>query len=63
MRGELKIKARPIVGIFYCFGSGQNQKIIASNRELAEGLKEFGYAYAVSHIIVDLSHSCGLRDL
>ncbi|KAF8954315.1 hypothetical protein BDZ97DRAFT_1913946 [Flammula alnicola] len=47
-RGELKTKARPIVETFYSFESGQNRKIIAKNRGLAEALKdEYGYAYKV----------------
>ncbi|GLB45402.1 hypothetical protein LshimejAT787_2200650 [Lyophyllum shimeji] len=40
LRGELKTKARPLVEAFYGFESGQNRKIIASNRETAEWLKE-----------------------
>ncbi|KAF8954048.1 hypothetical protein BDZ97DRAFT_1766789 [Flammula alnicola] len=39
-RGELKTKARPIVETFYRFESGQNRKIIAKNRDLAEALKD-----------------------
>jgi Domain of unknown function (DUF6532) len=53
-RRELKTKACPIVEAFCGFENGHNRKIIAKNRELAEGLKDrYGYAYKVSPKIVD----------
>ncbi|KAJ7446958.1 hypothetical protein FB451DRAFT_1375736 [Mycena latifolia] len=46
MRGELKTKVRGLVELVFGFESGQNQKIVRKNRQLAEDLKEgMGYCY------------------
>ncbi|KAF8870237.1 hypothetical protein BD779DRAFT_1411476, partial [Infundibulicybe gibba] len=48
VRGELKTKTRPLVEAFYRFESGENRKIIKSNREIAERLKDGrGFVYKV----------------
>ncbi|KAH9910619.1 hypothetical protein B0H21DRAFT_668586, partial [Amylocystis lapponica] len=52
VRGELKSKTRALVQSFYGFRSGQNKRIIARNRQLAEDLKEdYLFVYEVGLLI------------
>ena len=48
LRGELKLKTRPLVEGYFGFESGLNQKIVAKNHETAENLKDGkGFIYKV----------------
>ncbi|KAJ7128799.1 hypothetical protein C8R43DRAFT_1134379 [Mycena crocata] len=49
LRGELKNKIKPLTELVYGFKTGQNKKVIAFNRKLAEDLKE-GSSFAFKHV-------------
>ncbi|KAF8237061.1 hypothetical protein L208DRAFT_1249518 [Tricholoma matsutake] len=50
LRGELKLKMRPLVEAFFGFESGLNRKIIARNCQTAEDLKDGkGFVYKVTN--------------